>query len=960
MAANRLVIEALLKGEKGVKSGLKGIVTGLLSIAGAMKAIQTGARFVNAAADEFVAWESAMANANRMLQIEDHQLDVLKQRLLAATGPLQNVANLHEQLPDAMYRMASAGEDEVHMFEDLQDIAGLAAMAHEDLGETADNVMGIMRAFNLVNGEANTVIRILVGAEQAAIAKSGELAQAIRELAPAFNVTGESAEVTAAAIAAVTKAGFSANMAATALKTGWAKMQTEEVRRKLAALGVEITDFTGTMQQIKDVGLTAEDWVNILGVRQYSKFAGLIAHWDDFNDAIEKTKTAEVGDMFDAFAATASAAGNRIENEFNRRLIEIGERAEPARRELTMFANELKLAGTEMAAWALKNKDAVIAIALGVAGAITIIKTALGKGGPLGLVLGAIELLIGFFVGLGDILTRDTREILDFTRGMQELNEKSIAQVQTAKEQVKAELEAAQARKVGKFAAAGLADELDNLREKEQALIKEQSALAQSTLQLESALLAEKAAEEIGAGVVGEQTLARYLKGWQARLNTAEKVREEEERLTELQLNLYAATGDEVKQRQLLVEYLGETTDLTEEQASALAESSLSLEEMLFFLDAQSGALANATTKLREQERIRFQNLRYDYERLGILEDINALNEGTLDLEEDELAVLVSQLEVELDRLVATYNNMRIQGEQLAAWAAAGFVSDKDVEAFRYAAETVKLSIDETISNIKEVGSLSDRLWGDGDGRAPAAAGAADAQSYWRGWEGVTQEELERLIEQRVKAEDETQRRLTEAAIAAMRDRLAKLRAIIEADEEEEIARKKSLAADLAGVFRGAFTDEAWNFWDSFESLGLRALDALLQYAILSGLFSLFGLGAAEKPGGLAGGILDLLGFAEGGYVTQPTFAMMGERGPEFAIPRADMLAAMAGGMGAVENLLSRLSGRTITGPAPSGAQVASIGSTTTIQNIFNAPAIGSLDKLDEYNQHASAGPKDY
>ena len=118
-----------------------------------------------------------------------------------------------------------------------------------------------------------------------------------------------------------------------------------------------------------------------------------------------------------------------------------------------------------------------------------------------------------------------------------------------------------------------------------------------------------------------------------------------------------------------------------------------------------------------------------------------------------------------------------------------------------------------------------------------------------------------------------------------------------------------------------------------------------------SGFFSRF----ITSRLGLFGDLVELfLPFAEGGFVKSPTLALLGERGPEYVVPEAGMRRALEGGLVGLAGLLADIRGGA---PPFNGEMGASIGSTVlTVQHIHNAPVIGSLDRLDEYNQQAGAG----
>jgi len=114
---------------------------------------------------------------------------------------------------------------------------------------------------------------------------------------------------------------------------------------------------------------------------------------------------------------------------------------------------------------------------------------------------------------------------------------------------------------------------------------------------------------------------------------------------------------------------------------------------------------------------------------------------------------------------------------------------------------------------------------------------------------------------------------------------------------------------------------------------------------------SLLGLlGSFVSPGlGLLGDILKIFGFAEGGFVNQPTLAVVGEAGPEYVIPERKLAAALSGGAVGMAGLLGSLRGAPVAQAQP----MTSSAPTTIIQHHHHAPAVGSLDSLRRFNRHA-------
>jgi hypothetical protein len=133
---------------------------------------------------------------------------------------------------------------------------------------------------------------------------------------------------------------------------------------------------------------------------------------------------------------------------------------------------------------------------------------------------------------------------------------------------------------------------------------------------------------------------------------------------------------------------------------------------------------------------------------------------------------------------------------------------------------------------------------------------------------------------------------------------------------------------------------------DLFDDLKL-GLDDL--FSGFAGIFSRL----ATSRLGLFGDLLELvLPFAGGGYVGSPTLALLGEGGPEYVLPESSLQRALEGGLAGMAGLLADARGAASSAAGGDGAVVR----TTTVQHFHYAPAVGSLDKLDEYGRRADAG----
>ncbi len=154
-----------------------------------------------------------------------------------------------------------------------------------------------------------------------------------------------------------------------------------------------------------------------------------------------------------------------------------------------------------------------------------------------------------------------------------------------------------------------------------------------------------------------------------------------------------------------------------------------------------------------------------------------------------------------------------------------------------------------------------------------------------------------------------------------------------------------ALTDSLRGLIDGSMTAEEalanafQGIADAFLDMAMQMIQQWIQMQLMGLVSGMFG-GAPGLGGGMGGGAFSIgLGaFADGGYVTEPTAALIGEAGEdEYVIPSGDMDAAMArysqGARG--ESVLN--------GPAPAGGSADGGGGVTTVN--YTGPTLTFNDQ---------------
>jgi hypothetical protein len=127
---------------------------------------------------------------------------------------------------------------------------------------------------------------------------------------------------------------------------------------------------------------------------------------------------------------------------------------------------------------------------------------------------------------------------------------------------------------------------------------------------------------------------------------------------------------------------------------------------------------------------------------------------------------------------------------------------------------------------------------------------------------------------------------------------------------DKQLEQARSNAEEFAGILSSGITNGIMSMWDALEN-GENALEAfgnflkdmvkqlaaaVIQAILFQSIMSALGFGGASAGGvggGIVGGLGKLLGMADGGIVTQPTLAMVGEGGQSEAVMPLNKLGNM-------------------------------------------------------------------
>lgn len=225
---------------KIASTGLKGTVTAVTAVSGAISAVggyakKTGAEF-----------ESAMSRVQAISGATGKEFDALKQQAMELGA---STAFSASEAAEGMENLASAGFNTNEIMAAMPGMLDLAASSGEDLASSADIAASTLRGFGLEAEQAGHVADVLAknaADTNAAVADTGE---AMKYAAPVAHNFGISMEECAAAIGIMSDAGIKGGQAGTSLRGALSRLAkpTDDMKEIMNKLGLEFFDSNGKM-----------------------------------------------------------------------------------------------------------------------------------------------------------------------------------------------------------------------------------------------------------------------------------------------------------------------------------------------------------------------------------------------------------------------------------------------------------------------------------------------------------------------------------------------------------------------------------------------------------------------------------------------------------------------------------------------------------------------------------------
>lgn len=186
----------------------------------------------------FIGFDKQMRNVNSIARLSEKRFQAVQKRVLALAGP---TAQAPETLAKGLYQLVSSGFDANESLVILRKSAIAATAGMTDTGTAAGAVAAVINAYGLEAKDAGHVSDVLFKTVERGVLSFEELAQQIGTVLPSARALGVPFEQVAAAMATLTKQGFPAAEAATAVTASVRQLSapSEALKKTFQELGVQ-------------------------------------------------------------------------------------------------------------------------------------------------------------------------------------------------------------------------------------------------------------------------------------------------------------------------------------------------------------------------------------------------------------------------------------------------------------------------------------------------------------------------------------------------------------------------------------------------------------------------------------------------------------------------------------------------------------------------------------------------
>jgi len=307
----------------------------------------------------------------------------------------------------AMYFLASAGFSAEQQMASTNAVMKLAAATQSDLSDTARLTVSSLKAFKLEASEADRVVNVFAAAIGASQATLEKLSVGIPILSTKFNEMGYSVETSTAALSILIDRGLDASRSATGLRMSMNRLisPTSKAKKAIAEMGLSMEELNPTtnklvdiVRKLEDANMTAAQSIAIFGQRSEG-MAILVSNGADALAEMEAeiTGTTRAADMASRQLDTLAGKFDLLKSAVEGLQISIAEKLAPALEGMVISMTEIV---NGLNQWTKAHPD----LAKALIGFTVLLGGLVGTGGLLLLLAPSILAAKTAFIGLGVVL----------------------------------------------------------------------------------------------------------------------------------------------------------------------------------------------------------------------------------------------------------------------------------------------------------------------------------------------------------------------------------------------------------------------------------------------------------------------------------------------------------------------------------------------------------------------------
>jgi TP901 family phage tail tape measure protein len=260
------------------------------------------------------------ATAGQLTKMKDQAIQLGAQTAFSAKEAAQGMENL-----------ASAGFLVKEIMDAMPGVLDLAAVSGGDVAASSESMASSLRAFGLEATQAGHVADVFARAAADTNAETGDMAEAMKYIAPVAHAMGLSLEETAASIGIMADAGIKGSQAGTTLRGALSRIArpTKAMTKSMEELGISFYDANGNMIPLREqisqlksatAGLTQEErnrhLVTLYGQESLSGMLALLDAGPEKLDKMTQTLINSDGAAAQMAATMQDNLASKIEQMF--------------------------------------------------------------------------------------------------------------------------------------------------------------------------------------------------------------------------------------------------------------------------------------------------------------------------------------------------------------------------------------------------------------------------------------------------------------------------------------------------------------------------------------------------------------------------------------------------------------------------------------------------------------------